>query len=131
MPAPTPAVDHLGVEHRSHLARSLAWGQLDTVVRQRLAAGWLLSDALTAPPIRDTSRRPVTVRGVAYRSIRAACAALGVVSRPLVTQRIALGHPPDVAIEAALAAQEVRGRWARIAAVLDAWRARYYGRGAA
>ncbi len=131
MPAPQPAADHLGIVHRSHYARSRAWGQLDMVVRQRLASGWTLADALTAGPSRKKAAQPVTVRGVAYPSIRAACAALGIVSRPLVTARIAQGVPATLAIEIQLAAKEERERWSRIAIVLDLWHARYYGRGAA
>lgn len=81
--------------------------------------------------------KPITVAGVEYPSISAACRAYGVVPDTVATKRVARGKDPLTAVsaprrsydrtrgarlDADIAAMMVRMRWRRVAKVLDKWR---------
>lgn len=114
-----PCTDHLGREYPSRLARAKAWGISPVTVDQRIAAGWPVERALTSPPEHSVEAHPVTYQGKNYPSVRALCIAQRV-TRIRVIRALRDGASVDDAIEAA---RPHGGRWARIAAVLDLWRA--------
>lgn len=77
----TPSQDHLGREFPTIRAMCKAWGISFSRYTYRINHGWSIEQALTSPPGAQGNRRnsrAVTVNGVTYPTLRAACAATGV-----------------------------------------------------
>lgn len=79
--AHTSSRDHTGKEYPTIRAMCKAWGITYSRYVYRISHGWSIEKALTAPVDSSKNRRnsrAVTVNGVTYPTLKAACAATGV-----------------------------------------------------
>ena len=124
-----PITDHLGQWWPNEKACAKAWGISVHTMRARLAEGRTMQAALTDPRMdRGPCRRvPTSVNGVVYASRKDAAAAVGLSSPGL---RWHLNRGREMVMRQRKPSTRL-AREAKVAAILDAWRASYYGRGAA
>lgn len=133
MRTPIPQVDHTGVAHTSFRAMCKAWGVCHMTAIKRLRAGHSLEVALTSATLRKIVSPRVCSDGIAHPTVQRAAAYHGL-SRAAVWWRIVHGAmaPADaISTPVDLRRRPKALRMRECEEILDAWRASYYGRGAA
>lgn len=98
----TPSQDHMGREYPTIRAMCKAWGISCSGYVYRINQGWSIEKALTTPPDASKNRRnsrEVTVNGVTYPNILAACAAYGIPKSSVQDALYKKKLPPEEAIQ--------------------------------